>query len=187
MQISLVGRSPLVRAWQHAFDGVDDVCVIEGDYFAHPADAMVSPANSFGVMDGGIDAAIRDVLGFEVQRRLQKKIVADWHGELPVGVAEIVPTDHAKWPNLIAAPTMRVPEGVGRTLHAFLAFRAVLAMAKRHSLSSLVCCGLATGIGAMSPTRCALQMRVAYNEVSAPARIPSWERIHKTHEALKRS
>lgn len=30
------------------------------------AEAMVSPANSFGIMDGGLDAAIRDQLGFGV-------------------------------------------------------------------------------------------------------------------------
>lgn len=30
---------------------------------------MVSPANSFGITDGGLDAAIRDALGFAVQQR----------------------------------------------------------------------------------------------------------------------
>jgi hypothetical protein len=53
MQVLLVDRSRLmVRSWQAAFEDRDDVEVIEGDYFARAAEAMVSPANSFGIMDG---------------------------------------------------------------------------------------------------------------------------------------
>jgi O-acetyl-ADP-ribose deacetylase (regulator of RNase III) len=98
----------------YAFDELGDVEVIEGDYFERPADALVSPANSFGIMDGGIDAAIRDVLGSEVQRRVQRAIVANHHGEMPVGCAEVIDTDDARWPRLVVAPTMRVPEGAWR-------------------------------------------------------------------------
>ena len=48
---------------------------------------MVSPASSFGIMDGGLDAAIQDVLGFAIQQRVQRVIVDRHHGELPVGAA----------------------------------------------------------------------------------------------------
>ncbi len=55
--IRLVDRhAPLVHAWRHAFEGVEGFEVTQGDYFEHPADAMVSPANSFGIMDGGRDS-----------------------------------------------------------------------------------------------------------------------------------
>jgi hypothetical protein len=65
MQMILVDRwAPMVRAWHAAFADREDVEVVEADYFARPAGAMVSPANSFGIMDGGLDAAIRDELGF---------------------------------------------------------------------------------------------------------------------------
>jgi O-acetyl-ADP-ribose deacetylase (regulator of RNase III) len=117
MKLILVDRDgELVRAWRRAFDDIADAEVVEGDYFARDADAMVSPANSFGIMDGGLDAAIRDELGFEVQRRVQRAIVERHHGELPIGCAEIVVTDHARWQYLVAAPTMRVPENVAHTL-----------------------------------------------------------------------
>ena len=59
----LIDRDPaLVRAWREVFRDRDEVTVHEDDYFAHPAAAMVSPANSFGIMDGGLDLAIRNSL-----------------------------------------------------------------------------------------------------------------------------
>jgi O-acetyl-ADP-ribose deacetylase (regulator of RNase III) len=144
-----------------------DVEVIDCDYFARPAAAMVSPANSFGIMDGGLDLAIRDALGFQVQRRVQRMIVERHHGELPIGAAELVETGDARWPHLVVAPTMRVPENVAQTLNAYLAFRATLLACRRHAapIDSLVCCGLATGIGGMDLQRCAVQMRMALRHV----------------------
>jgi O-acetyl-ADP-ribose deacetylase (regulator of RNase III) len=178
MMLLLVGRDPaLVRAWRRVFD--------DGDYFARPADAMVSPANSFGIMDGGLDLTIRDTLGFEVQRRIQRAIVEHHHGELPIGCAEVVETGDARWPHLIAAPTMRIPERVGNTLNAYLAFRAAVLVALRRGFGTLLCCGLGTGIGGMEPDRCALQMRMALVHARGPARIPSFDQIHAVHAALR--
>ncbi len=58
-RVLLVDRQgALARAWREAFDEIDEVEVLEDDYFTHPADAMVSPANSFGIMDGGLDLDI---------------------------------------------------------------------------------------------------------------------------------
>ncbi len=176
MKILLVDRTPaLVRAWTAAFGDRDDVEVIEGDYFTREAGAMVSPANSFGIMDGGLDAAIRDTLGFAIEKRVQRAIIDKHHGELPVGSAELVETGDPRWPLLVVAPTMRVPESVASTLNAYLAFRAAMLAATRAGVTSLVCCGLGTGIGAMEPQRCAVQMRMALLHASGPARIPSFD------------
>jgi O-acetyl-ADP-ribose deacetylase (regulator of RNase III) len=193
-RIILVARAiAMSRAWRHAFADQTGVEIVDGDYFAQPADAMVSPANSFGIMDGGLDLAIRDQLGLEVQRRVQRAIVEHHHGELPIGAAVIVATDDPRWPHLIAAPTMRVPENVANTLNAYHAFRAALLEVERWNahnaapITSLVCCGLGAGIGGMEPTRCALQMRMALRQVRGPARIPSFALIHAEHHALKTS
>jgi O-acetyl-ADP-ribose deacetylase (regulator of RNase III) len=186
MNILLVDREPaMVRAWRAAFADRDDVEVIEGDYFSRPAGAMVSPANSFGIMDGGLDAAIRDELGFAVQQRVQRVIIDKHHGELPVGAAELIETGDARWPVLVVAPTMRVPESVAQTLNAYLAFRAVVLDCRRNAVASVVCCGLGTGIGCMEPQRAAVQMRMALLHATGPARIPSFQQIHDTHRALR--
>lgn len=194
MQIVLIDqRSSLVAAWERAFDEYDDVEVLEADFFSRPAGAMVSPANSFGIMDGGLDRAIRDRLGFGVEREVQRRILERHHGELPIGQAEVVETGHAEWPRLVVAPTMRVPENVARTLNAYLAFRAALLAVLRFNtasatkIESLVCPGLCTGIGGMEAERCALQMRMAYRQMTGPARIPSFDQIHAVHRALVQS
>lgn len=68
-QILLVdSNDALVAVWKHAFADCEKVSVHQADYFAYPADAMVSPANSFGIMYGGLDHAIRNELGFPVGR-----------------------------------------------------------------------------------------------------------------------
>jgi hypothetical protein len=54
----------VTAAWKVAFADVPQVHVTCGNILEHPADAIVSPANSFGYMDGGIDAAF---LGYFVQ------------------------------------------------------------------------------------------------------------------------
>lgn len=41
-------NAPLANAWRESFATADEVSVDEGDFFEQPADAMVSPANSFG-------------------------------------------------------------------------------------------------------------------------------------------
>lgn len=183
---------PLCEAWSQAFANCADVEVIEGDFFAQEADAIVSPANSFGLMDDGL-AAIRDGLGEDIQAAVQKAILERHHGELPVGACEIVPTGRFRWPYLAVAPTMRVPESVAHTINAYLAFRAVLLAVRNHNqarvtapIRSLVVPGLGTGTGGMDPGRCAMQMRSAFDQVAMPAHITAFATIHTIHNKLQR-
>jgi O-acetyl-ADP-ribose deacetylase (regulator of RNase III) len=53
-------------------------------------DCLVSPANSFGLMDGGTDAAIVRFFGEELMERVQKRILAEYLGEQPVGTSMLV-------------------------------------------------------------------------------------------------
>lgn len=187
-------RQALVDAWSEAFEPYDTVEAHASDFFAHDADAMVSPANSFGIMDGGLDLAIRETLGGDIQREVQRVILERHHGELPVGAAEIAATGHRRWPFLVVAPTMRVPESVANTVNAYVAFRATLLAVVKHNLvhpdapiRSLLVPGLGTGVGGMEARRCAAQMRLAYDQVRLPARIPSFGAIRETHRILKSS
>lgn len=135
-RILLVDQSQsLCNAWSQAFASFDHVEVVHGDFFSRDADAMVSPANSFGIMDGGLDLAIRDALGAYIQPKVQQAILERHHGELHVGSAEVVATDHARWPYLVVAPTMRVPEPIAHTMNAYTAFRAILLEVGRHNSS----------------------------------------------------
>ena len=167
--------SDMVAAWGHHFAGVDAVRPAVGDVLGEPVDAVVSPANCFGFMDGGVDRVYVDHLGWQVQDRVREVIARDWDGELPVGLAVVVETGSPAMPYLVAAPTLRAPVRVADTLNAYLAFRAVLRAVRKlnrdrpGAIRVVACPGLATGTGEMPESVCAKQMRAAWDEVEGGA------------------
>ncbi|MEN0066929.1 MAG: macro domain-containing protein [Myxococcota bacterium] len=174
LALHLRDQSPSrVAAWRAHFEDRSEVDVSEGPIFHRTADALVSPANSFGYMDGGIDLVYVEHFGWDLEDRVRQAIAEDWGGELPVGCALIVPTGRPegdiRW--LICAPTMRVPMNVARTPNAYLAFRAALRAVQAHnegplrSIASVMSPGLGTGVGRMPAELCARQMRAAWDEV----------------------
>jgi O-acetyl-ADP-ribose deacetylase (regulator of RNase III) len=162
-------RNPeLAEAWTKYFKGIESVTVSCGDIFDLAADAIVSPANSFGFMDGGIDLAYSHYFGWDLQERLKELLAKEHDGELPVGQAVIVETYNERIPFLISAPTMRIPMFVANTVNAYLAFRATIRAVREHNrqatepIRTVLCCGLGTAIGGISPQVCAKQMSAAY-------------------------
>ena len=134
-----------------------------GDFKELPGlfDGIVSPANSFGYMDGGIDQAYTDYFGKGVQEKLQLHIDNLPRREMLVGEGVAVVTDHPKFRTVISAPTMRTPEIIRETANVFLAMRAVLRVSLLNAMQTIAVPGLGTGIGKMPPTRCAQQVRTA--------------------------
>jgi O-acetyl-ADP-ribose deacetylase (regulator of RNase III) len=163
--------SQLVDAWKTSFRDIPDVEASQGQIFDLKADAIISPANSFGFMDGGIDLVYSRYFGWHVQERLQKLLRDEYDGQLPVGMAIIVETDHPEMPYVISAPTMHAPSDVSETQNAYLAFRAALrAVQKKNeqqpgAIQSILCPGLATATGQMPFKACARQMYTAYMQV----------------------
>ena len=164
-------ESGMADAWRKLFRGMPAVVIVEGDILEGPCDAVVSPANSFGFMDGGIDLAYRRFFGLDLQSRVQAKIQNEFYGELPVGQATVVSTGHDAIPYLVAAPTMRVPDRIEDTVNVYLACRAALLVVLAHNhgtsrpINSVRVPALGTGIGAMPLARAAHQMHAAYVSV----------------------
>lgn len=161
----------LAEAWDRYFQDIPEIQPSVGDIFEFPADAVISPANGFGFMDGGIDRVYSEYLGWHVQDRLRTLLREQYHGELPVGWAVLIETVHPEIPYMISAPTMRAPTDVSQTLNAYLAFRAALRVIQKKNIEqpgtikTVLCPGLATGTGEMSVEICAKQMHTAYIEV----------------------
>ena len=176
MHLILVDTNPeITAAWQQVFADVPQVSIHHGSIFDFPADALVSPANSFGYMNGGIDFAISKCLGWHLEKELQQVIREKYYGELLVGQAEILPTGHADFPYLIAAPTMRTPMTITRGPNVYQAMKAVLVLLRYGRLptgelvnarvKTVAVPGLGTGIGQVRPLVCARQMRLAWEDV----------------------
>lgn len=121
-----------------------------GDPAEAGAIALVSPANSFGFMDGGIDLAYTRRFGEGLEKAVREQIaVRTRFGELLVGQAEAVRIPGAAEPTtvLIVAPTMRVPLRITDPVDVYLATRAAVLCARNHELSSLAMPGMGTGCG----------------------------------------
>ena len=159
------------RALAEAFANVPGVQVLEGNLLDAGCDAILSPANSFGDMGGGIDKAIDDFHQGAAQRAVMAAIAEHFYGELPVGMALIVEVPGSRLSFIVAAPTMRVPGRVNNSLNAYLSMRAALVAVLRHNalgrstIRNLAVPGLCTGIGGMAAAESAGQMRVAYDSV----------------------
>ncbi|MGL4968308.1 MAG: macro domain-containing protein [Inquilinus sp.] len=190
-------ESRLADAWEKAFVEVADVSVHRGSIFDVVCDAVVSPANSFGFMDGGIDALYLNRFGVEVQTRLRRLILDRHRGEPLVGNAEVVETGDPAQPYLIAAPTMRVPMVLGpETISPYLATRAVLLLAKHGTfpngerladrLRTIAFPGMGTGVGRVPADACARQMRAAVEDILLGGyRMPkSWAEASERHQLL---
>lgn len=163
-------RRDVVDAWIDHFRDVAAVEIVCGSLLDLRCDAIVSPANSFGDMSGGIDQAIDNHYQGTAQRAVVQCIREEFLGELPVGAALVVRTERPHLPLIIAAPTMRVPGPVANTVNAYLAMRAALVAVVRNGPQSppirrLAVPGLCTGVGRMHPGLAARQMRAAYDNV----------------------
>ncbi len=161
----------VANALAAAFEKIFTVEVVCGNLLDLDCDAMVSPANSFGDMGGGIDKAIDDFFHGEAQRRIMAAIAEQYCGELPVGAAMVVPMSSRRFPFLIVAPTMRIPRNIAGSINAYLSMRAVLVALLRHNnahaqpIRTIAICGLGTGVGGMHPNEAAEQMRAAFDSV----------------------
>ena len=177
----------LLNAWKANCGDLDFVEVYEGSILDLRVDAIVSPANSFGFMDGGIDGVYTNYFGASLQERLQEKIQFERQGEILVGEAETVETFNANIPYLISAPTMRVPMLLGDTsINPYLAAKAALHEALAYEFDSVAFPGLGTGVGAVPPFLCGHQVRAAIDEVILKkGRFPkSWHDAQTTHQLL---
>lgn len=151
----------VIEAWQKFMP--PHVSIVRGNLLRQKADATISPANSFGWMDGGIDRAYREAFpGIETTVQAAIRLVSG--GELPVGKALIVSTVDEQIPHLICAPTMRQPMDIANTNNVFNAFRAAIRCAQDSGISTLLCPGLGTGVGGMCPRKSARQMALAIGE-----------------------
>lgn len=169
MNIILAAIMPkLIDAWKEFFVAEDSVSIIEGDITKIECDAIVSPANSFGFMDGGLDYELSERFGWDLEKKLQQCIRELPEGELLVGQAILLETGDNAVPFLISAPTMRVPTNfnIDTSVNAYLAMKAILIKAKSENrISTVAIPGLCTGVGRMQPMIAARQMFQAYKEI----------------------
>lgn len=190
----LVDPNPdLCKAWRRHFKGLSLV-QITNDRFENLVDfdCMVSAANSFGLMDGGVDLAITTYFGIEIMDKVQAYILEEFLGEQPVGTSFIIETGHPAHPFLAHTPTMRVPMAIATTDHVYSAMWAMLLAVYRHNrrdsrqIKSVACPGLGTATGRVPVEEAARQMSMAYRWFLNPLTMITWPSAQARQSAIGR-
>lgn len=179
----------LCKEWQRYFKDETNVKVICNDFRnVSEYDCVVSPANSFGIMDGGFDGALINYFGHELMKRVQDKIRVEYAGEQPVGTCLIVETGNKKHPYLAHTPTMRIPRVIREYDTVYNAMRAILLATQKHSdIKTVLCAGLGTATGKTPPAIAAKQMYMAYKSVMQPPKQIDWQIAVDTEEKILNS
>ena len=176
--LEIIGLNPeAIAACSRAFGSLAICRVTDIQAVPREHTAFVSPANSLGFMDGGIDKPLRDMFpGCET--RLKAAIRQLGHttalgrAYLRVGSAywqQVGPTTV-----LISAPTMFLPHDVSATQNAYWAAQAVFmaSLELPPTIQRLVVPTLCCGWGRMSAEESARQMRRAYDDFLRGVRPP---------------
>ena len=118
MQIYLVDiNTKMIESWEKYFKYENNVNVICSDIYTFLVnkniDCIVSPANSFGIMDGGIDLELNRYFSNNVNPLFQQMVInmviddRRYAGQIPLGEAALLKIGKKYF---IACPTMILPE-----------------------------------------------------------------------------
>lgn len=136
-------------------------------------ECVVSPANSFGLMDGGYDLALTEYYGTQLQQRVQDYIIKHYLGEQPVGTSFIIETQKDNQ-YLIHTPTMRTPERVTDARIIYQCMRTTLIEAINNNIKSILIPMFATHTGNVKPQITAKMMYKAYIQIKNPPKKIDW-------------
>ncbi|MFJ4776534.1 macro domain-containing protein [Streptomyces sp. NPDC088762] len=159
----------VVEAWRAAFADTSGIEIRRGSILDEDVDAWVTPTNSRGRMDGGVDAVIKRHLGSGIQLRVQRAIRDRFSGTLPVGSAVCVPSGATVPRYLISTPTMvQSSQNVSATLNVALACAAAFQAVHRQnrkapgSIRSVALVGMGAQTGRVPARVCANLMWTGY-------------------------
>ena len=137
-------------------------------------DVIVSPANSYGEIQGGIDMIYYKSFGRnDLQKHIYTNIRKYYDGEILLGDCMVVDLEKINKLNgdklLLMCPTMTIPIDVNKTRNAFYFARALikgLRGIKKHKKIHRVMCPLpCIGVGNMDPKIMALQLQAAFQAI----------------------
>jgi O-acetyl-ADP-ribose deacetylase len=126
--------------------------IAKSDITEMAVDAVVNPANSLGIMGGGVAAALSRKGGPAIQREAMSL------APIAIGAAVVTNAGQLWAKQVIHAPTMEEPgEKVGIE-NVRRATRAALIAAAHHGIETIAMPGMGTGLGGVDPADAARAM-----------------------------
>jgi O-acetyl-ADP-ribose deacetylase (regulator of RNase III) len=200
LELTLCDIKPVVyKVLSVLFRPYERVQTTLGNIFEHSADAIATPGNSYGTMDGGFDSLVNREFN-NIQPRVQGAI-HDRGTPLPAGVAVVVDTDDSRFNYLIYAPTVRIPgEKLTDPHQVYDTMLAILRGVIKHNeeckkshkkkIRSLIMPGLGTGEGRLNPIDAGINMRMAYDDtlvgILPKTTAQVWEHEYGREEQFKK-
>ena len=177
MKIYLLDRNySMVHWWKEYFKNVKDVEIVCDDFArfmnTHEIECVVSPANSYGLMDGGYDLAITNYFGEDLPKKVQKYLVENLFGEQPVGTSIIVDINEKQ--KLIHTPTMRIPSHIKDPMVVYNCTRTCFMLAIKNNIKSIVIPAFGGACGNVEYSIIAEMMFKAYQQIKNPPKEISW-------------
>ncbi len=120
-----------------------EIEVINGSILNVDVDVIVNPANSLGLMGGGVAGVIKRFGGEEIEREAVQK------APIPVGSAVLTTAGRLKFKGVIHAPTMEEPAMDSTEEKVRRAVRASLELADSLGFETLAVPGMGTGVGGL--------------------------------------
>lgn len=169
MKIYLLDRNlEMFLEWEAQFADCPEVDVVMDDFSHfmsnHKIQCVVSPANSYGFMNGGYDKAITDYFGTELMDAVQQYIIENFFGEQPVATSFIIDIPR-KTEKLIHTPTMRTPSKIREPEVIYQCMRTTLMTAIRNNIESLVIPAFGGATGQVSYRTIAKLMKLGYRQI----------------------
>ena len=127
-------------------------------------DCLVSPANAYGYMTGGYDAALSDILGWDFQNQVQKYIIDNFYGEQVVGTSFLILTK-IEGLSLIHTPTMQIPSPILDEMVIYHCMRSTLMCALEHNVKCIVIPAFGGATGMVDGSVVAKKMYDAYMQI----------------------
>ncbi|HWT74317.1 MAG TPA: macro domain-containing protein [Mobilitalea sp.] len=173
-------NTEMTQAWKTLFDGIENIEVVnqpfDGFMKSHLyIDCVVSPANSFGLMDGGFDLAITEYFGNKLQKRVQRYIIKHYYGEQPVGTSIAVAANENVL--LIHTPSMRYPQPIIDKTVIYNCMRSTLITAMQNNVGWIVIPAFGGCTGRVSPDVIADMMYRAYVQLLNPPDELNWDYV----------
>ena len=181
----------MTDAWHKYFDGEDVEIVndsLENYLSTHTVDCIVSPANAFGLMDGGYDLAISnyyaDTHQVDIGRLVRTHIKGTYFGEQPVSSALVVEVANAPW--LIHCPTMRTPRRIKDLEVVYHCMRNTL-IASRFwvNIDTVIIPAFGGATGGVPYDDIACLMWKAYHQIMQPPEKIDWDYARENKYLLK--
>ena len=169
----------MTDVWKRFFKDIPNIEIHNSDFNsfmkAHEdIEGIVSPANSFGLMDGGYDKAIIDYLGPQAQSNVLTMLNLIYYGEQPVGTCLAVPF----WKyTILHTPTMRTPGKILDRTVIYFCMRSVLLTCIKANIKSVVIPAFGGCTGQMDKREIANMMRLAYEQITNRPKEMDWNSI----------